>query len=231
MSLVIALAASREAVIGADRRAIAFFGPCPELEEELYSGKIESDTKLAARAKELGASLQISDGREKVWRRGNLLVGEVTEISAELFRRRRIYIAPGASLQVDITSSDAAVADAYANANAAGYSCKGASSEEACNEEANGEARIRAWGGVGCTVFGNRFTQKLAYEEVSRAGGRVNEALIKSILAKAGEKTASVSREYTVLQSIAKRTDVRAALLQALEEDCKEFGWRLCAPQ
>ena len=228
MSLVIALAVSRVAVIGADRRAIAFFGPCPELEEELYSGKIENDTELAARAKELGASLQISDGREKVWRRGDLLVGEVTEISAKLSRRRRIYIAPGASLQVDITTSDSAVAAAVADADANAVRC---SCEEACNEEASGEARIRAWGGVGCIVFGNRFTQKLAYEEVSRAGGRVNEALIRSILEKAGEKTASVSREHTVLQSIAKRADARAALLQALEEDCKENGWRLCAPQ
>ena len=104
MSLVIALAASREAVIGADRRAIAFLGPCPELEEELYSGQIENDQELADRARELGATLQISDGREKVWRRGDLLVGEVTEISAKLSRRRRIYLAPGASLQVDITS-------------------------------------------------------------------------------------------------------------------------------
>ena len=106
MSLVIALAASREAVIGADRRAIAFLGPCPELEEELYSGQIKNDQELADRARELGASLQVSDGREKVWRRGDLLVGEVTEISAKLSRRRRIYLTPGASLQVDITSGE-----------------------------------------------------------------------------------------------------------------------------
>ena len=41
---------------------------------------------------------------------------------------------------------------------------------------------------MGCIVFGNRFTQKLAYEEVSRAGGRLNEALIKSILEKSWEE-------------------------------------------
>ena len=58
---------------------------------------------------------------------------------------------------------------------------------------------------MGCIVFGNRFTQKLAYEEVGRAGGRVNEALIKSILEKAGERTASVSREHTVLRSDVKK--------------------------
>jgi len=198
MSLVIALAASREAVIGADRRAIAFLGSCPKLEEELYSGLIKNDQQLQERARELGAALQITNIKEKVWRRGDLLVGEVTEISFELCRRRRIYLAPGASLQVDITNS---------------------------------EARIRAWTGVGCTIFGNRFTQKLAYDEVGRARGRVNEALIKSILAKAGNSSASVSRECTVLHSDIKQSDPKASLLKALEEDCNESGWRLCAPQ
>jgi len=84
---------------------------------------------------------------------------------------------------------------------------------------------------VGCTVFGNRFTQKLAYDELSRASGRVNEALIKSILVKAGERTASVSRESMVLHSAVLQSDPKAVLLKALEEDCKENGWRLCAPQ
>jgi hypothetical protein len=206
VSLVIALAASRQAVIGADQRAITFLGPCPELEEELYSGQIENDPKLLKRARDLGASLRVSDDREKVWRRGDLLVGEVTEISLKLCRRRRIYLAPGASLQVDITSGEGV-------------------------EGAGCEARIRAWGGVECIVFGNRFTQKLAYEEVGLAGGRVNEDLIKSILIKAGEMTASVSRENTVLRSDARQADPKAAFLKALEEDCKESGWRLCAQE
>ena len=215
MSLVIALAANREAVIGADRRAIAFLGSCPKLEEELYSGQIKNDQELADRARELCATLQISDGREKVWRQGDLLVGEVTEISARLSRRRRIYLTPGASLQVDITSGEDAGAAKGAGEKGAG----------------GGEAKIRAWDDVGCIVFGNRITQKLAYEEVGRAGGRVNEALIRSILVKAGESTASVSRGHIVLHSIVKQSDPKAALLRALEEDCKESGWRLCAPQ
>ncbi|MEI8004525.1 MAG: hypothetical protein WCG94_09310, partial [Methanothrix sp.] len=70
-----------------------------------------------------------------------------------------------------------------------------------------------------------------AYEEVGRAGGRVDEALIKSILIKAGEKTASVSRVNTVLRSDARQADPKAHLLSALEEDCKESGWRLCAQE
>ena len=109
MSLVVALAGSREAVIGGDRRSISFLGSSERLEEELYSGEIRNDRELIARAKELNASLQVSDGREKVWRRGDLLVGEVTEISAQLERRRRIYLAPRGSLVVDITDSEAKI--------------------------------------------------------------------------------------------------------------------------
>lgn len=203
MSLVIALSASRKAVIGADRRAISFLGSCSQLEEELYSGRIKDDRELEARAKETGVVIQISDGREKVWRRGDILVGEVTEISARLSRMRRIYIAPGISLQVDITSGNGS----------------------------DGTAKIRAWGGVGCIIFGNRFTQKLAADEVALVGGRVNEALIEAILSKAGERTASVSREHTVLSSDAIQSDAKAVILRALIEDCRESGWRLCDPQ
>ena len=203
MSLVIALSASRKAVIGADRRAISFLGSCSQLEEELYSGRIKDDRELEARAKETGAVIQISDGREKVWRRGDILVGEVTEISAQISRRRRIYVAAAASLQVDITSGNGS----------------------------GGTAKIRAWGGVGCIIFGNRFTQKLAADEVALAGGRVNEGLIGNILSKAGERTASVSREHTVLSSDAIPSDAKAVILKALLEDCRENGWRLCDPQ
>ena len=210
MSLIIALAASREAVIAADRRAILFMGSCQELEAELYSGQIKDDRELEARAEALGAVLQVSDGREKVWRRGDVLVGEVTELSAQLQRRRRIYIAPGASLQVEIRSGLGAELEAEAE---------------------GGEARIKAWGGVGCTVFGNRFTQKLAAEEIARAGARVNESLIQRIFQRAAERTASVSREHTILKSNVVSADARADLLAALQADCEEHGWRLCGPQ
>ena len=108
MSLVIALAASRQAVIAADRRAILFMGSCPPLEAELYSGQIKDDRELEVRTEALGAVIQVSNSREKVWRRGDVLVGEVTELSPRLQRRRRIYIAPGASLQVEIRSGEGA---------------------------------------------------------------------------------------------------------------------------
>jgi hypothetical protein len=195
MSLIIALAGSREAVIGGDKRCITFSGSCPQLEDELYSGRIKNDEALQARAGELGATLQVSDGKEKVWRRGDLLVGEVTELSSRRERRRRIYLAPGASLEVDITDH---------------------------------EARIRASGGVGCVVFGNRFTQELAGSSVASAGGMVNEGLIESIFALAGAKTASVSRQHTILKSDMKPSDPNGALQKALREDCQKSGWRLC---
>jgi hypothetical protein len=198
MSLVIALAGSREAVIGGDQRCITFLGSCTQLEEELYSGRIKNDEALLARAGELGATLQVSDGREKVWRRGDLLVGEVTELSSRLERRRRIYIAPGARLEADICG---------------------------------GEARVRARGGVGCVVFGNRFTQELAGSSVARAGGRVNEALIRSIFVEAGERTASVSQQHIILKSGNLPPDPGAALQRALVEDCQISGWILCDPQ
>ena len=210
MSLVIALAASRQAVMAADRRAILFLGSCPRLEDELYSGQIKDDRELEARAEALGAALQVSDGREKVWRRGDVLVGEVTELSALLQRRRRIYLAPDASLQVEIRSGE----DDGLEPGTVG-----------------GEARITAWGGVGCTIFGNRFTQKLAAEEIALAGARVDRSLIERIFQKAGERTASVSRQHTILSSSLIKADARADLLAALQEDCKESGWRLCGPQ
>lgn len=198
ISLIIALAGSREAVIGGDKRCITFSGSCPQLEDELYSGRIKNDQELLARAAELSATLQITDEREKVWRIGDLLVGEVTELSSLLERRRRIYLAPGASLEVDITGR---------------------------------EARIRARGGVGCVVFGNRFTRELAGSCATRAGGRVNEDIIKSIFVEAGDRTASVSRQHMILKSDKKPSDPNGALQKALEEDCQKSGWRLCDPQ
>lgn len=111
MSLVVALAKSKEAVMGGDRRSITFLGSWPELEQELYSGQISDDEALLARAKEIGATLQVTDGRDKVWRRGDILVGEVTEITPQLERRRRIYVVPGAQLQVDISGKEARIRD------------------------------------------------------------------------------------------------------------------------
>jgi hypothetical protein len=64
MSLIIALSKSNKAVIGGDKRSITFLGSCALLEQELYSGDIQTDQDLLKRARELGASLQVADERE-----------------------------------------------------------------------------------------------------------------------------------------------------------------------
>ncbi len=198
LSLIIAFIGSREAVIGGDRRSITFLAKTPELEEELYLGKIRNDEELKARARELGASIQVSDGREKVWRQGDILVGEVTEISSSLERRRRIYLAPGAYVMADITGI---------------------------------EAKIISIDGVAVMVLGNKFTQKLAGEGVAKAKGIVNEQVIKTIFEDAGRRTASVSREYTILRTGARQPDPEAAVFAAFKEDCRKSGRRLCGQQ
>ena len=111
MSLVVAFAGKKRAILGGDKRSIAFFGRADGLEEELYSGRIRTDEELRRRAEELGSNIRISDGREKVWKWGDggVLVGEVTELSVESQRRRRIYLVPGGYLLVEIAGKKAEV--------------------------------------------------------------------------------------------------------------------------
>ena len=111
MSLVVAFAGKKRAMIGGDKRSIAFFGGAEALEEELYSGKIRTDEQLRRRAEELGSVIRIADGREKVWKRrdGDLLVGEVTELSVESQRRRRVYLVTGGYILVEIAGKKAEV--------------------------------------------------------------------------------------------------------------------------
>jgi len=111
LSLVVAFAGKKRAMIGGDRRSIAFFGGAEMLEEELYSGKIRTDEELLKRAEDLGSRIQIADGREKVWKRndGDVLVGEVTELSVEIQRRRRVYLVAGGYILVEISGNRAEV--------------------------------------------------------------------------------------------------------------------------
>lgn len=109
MSLVMAFSGRKRAVVGGDRRSITFFGEAEALEEELYGGRIRTDEELVRRAEELGARILVSDARDKVWKRGPVLVGEVTEVSPGSDRRRRIYVTPGGYLLVDISEGRAVV--------------------------------------------------------------------------------------------------------------------------
>ncbi|MDD1753848.1 MAG: DUF2121 domain-containing protein [Methanotrichaceae archaeon] len=195
MSLVIALALSKEALIAADHRVVIFHGEYSHLEEELYSGKIRNDDELKSRAKDLGASLCVSDSREKVCKRGPILMGEVQEISRDQEKRRRIYLAPGAYVIADFNGP---------------------------------EARVIGKGGKACLVIGNRFTQFLAKEKVLKTKSKLNEQVLRSIFEDVAGRTASISREYTVLRSDACSPITIDILLDALREDCQKSGWRLC---
>ncbi len=90
------------------------------------------------------------------------------------------------------------------------------------------DVKITGRGGVACMVLGNKFTQRLASEGVAKAGGRVNEQVIESILEDAGKRTASVSREHTIMRSYISQANPDAAVLAALLEDCEKNGWRPC---
>jgi hypothetical protein len=85
-------------------------------------------------------------------------------------------------------------------------------------------------------VLGNRFAQKLARESISKAGARPDQVVIEKVLTLAGDKTASVSRDFTVLSvnnssSDFGQSDPETRVQKAFAEDCRELGWSLCAPQ
>ena len=106
---MVAYSGKDRAVMGGDRRSISFFGEAGALEEELYGGKIRTDEDLRKRAEELGSKIAINDGHEKVWKRGDLLAGEVTELSFDRQRRRRIYAVPGGYILVEIDGQKAEI--------------------------------------------------------------------------------------------------------------------------
>jgi hypothetical protein len=204
VSLVIALATGKEALMAGDRRSIAFLGSCPGLEEELYSGDIRDEGELLARAKGLGATLQVSDGRQKVWRKGDLLVGEVTEISRCRDRRRRVYVAPGAYLLVDIDEGRAEII----GKGLSGLVILGNRVAQSLSKE-----RVQEAGGR-------------VDEELIRA--IFEDACSRTPSVSRNYDLLSIKARPQDLQSL---QDPQSALAAALEEDARKSGWKLCARQ
>lgn len=94
MSLIIAYIGKKGCVMAADKRKIGYFGDKEKLdalEEELYSGAIESDDKFLKRAEELGISIKITDDASKLKVVGNSIRGEVSTKGTFETKRRRIY--------------------------------------------------------------------------------------------------------------------------------------------
>lgn len=94
MSLIIAYIGKKGCVMASDKRKIGYFGDKKQLrtlEEELYSGAIESDEKFLKRAEELGISIKITDDANKLKVVGNCIRGEVSTKGTFETKRRRIY--------------------------------------------------------------------------------------------------------------------------------------------
>ena len=94
MSLIIAYVGKKGCVMAADKRKIGYFGDKKQLrtlEEELYSGAIESDEQFLKRAEELGISIKITDDANKLKVVGNCIRGEVSTKGTFETKRRRIY--------------------------------------------------------------------------------------------------------------------------------------------
>jgi hypothetical protein len=208
--LVIALASRKEALMAGDRRSITFAGSCQQLQEELYSGDIRTEEELLARAKSLRATLQISDGRQKVWRRGDLLAGEVTEISLSRERRRRAYVAPGAYLLVEVAEGRAEIT----RKGSSGLVVLGNRFIQSLAKKRVEEAKGRIDEQLLRTIF----------EEAGRSTPSVSrEYDLLSIKARA--------QGAQCLQSLQLPNDPQSPLAAALEDDARKSGWELCARQ
>jgi len=98
MSLVVCFSGKKGAIIAGDTREILFGGDddaIAALEKELYSGTIATDEELKERAKILGVTIVIRDNREKIFRIGEIIIGEVGERESGRVRKRRVYATAG----------------------------------------------------------------------------------------------------------------------------------------
>jgi hypothetical protein len=108
MTLVIAFIGNQGAVMAGDMREIAFGGDdsrIEDLERELYSGSITSDTDLAERADEMGVTIRVRDDKAKVSQQDGVLVGEVTETEGAVVAKRRLYATTGSYAIAEVLDS------------------------------------------------------------------------------------------------------------------------------
>jgi len=108
MTLVIAFIGRQAAVMAGDMREIAFEGGdlcIEELERDLYSGSITSDTELAERADEIGVTIRVRDDKAKVSQQDGVLIGEVTETEGPVTRRKRLYATAGSYAIAEVIDS------------------------------------------------------------------------------------------------------------------------------
>jgi len=108
MSLVICFSGKKGAIIAGDMREILFGGDddaIAALEKDLYSGAVTTEGDLQERARSLGVTIVIRDGREKVSSRGDILIGEVGERERDRVRKRCVYATAGSYALVEMHDS------------------------------------------------------------------------------------------------------------------------------
>lgn len=179
----------------------------PALEEELYSGKIRDDEELLKRARELGTTLQVSDSREKVWKKGYILVGEVTEVSLNSDRRRRIYLVPGAYLMVEVSDGVAKIT----GQGTSGCIVLG----NRLTQRLAGETIKKAGGRMSEEIMKSIFID--AGSKTASVSRDYTVFTADAMNAEHGDPAGPVNPA--------------SALLAAFQDDCDKSGWRLCGRQ
>ncbi|MCU0632480.1 MAG: DUF2121 domain-containing protein [Methanolinea sp.] len=178
MSLIMAFSGILGAFMAGDQREILFRGEASSiaiLETEFYCNRICTVEQLQTRASALGVSIAIRDDKCKVRQEDGLLIGEVTETDGAEIRKRRLCVSCGQYAIVEKTGP-------------------------AWTILSRGE-------GSHFLVLGNETTRNIAYrcirEHWKTGGGTLEDAVKILLLAmqEAARTTASVSREYTLVQT------------------------------
>jgi hypothetical protein len=185
MSLVIAFSGTQGAVIAGDMREIFFSGDdaaIQHLECELYNGDIKADTELQQRARDLGVSIMIRDDKCKVTELEGVLIGQVCETESGRKRTRRVYVSAGNYAIADIEGSRFDI-----------------------KKEGEGSSFV---------ILGNEVTKAIANQTIREywRNGTFEDAVrvIIRTMEKAAGRTASVSKQYVLLQT---RNRVRLSAL------------------
>jgi hypothetical protein len=189
MSLVLAFIGKNGSVVAGDKREIALRGDAPgsdRFEEELYNGTIVSDEALRRRAEDFGIEIAIRDTKEKVQEREGILIGEITDFEQGILRRRRLYVTTGRFALAEMEGRKFSLLQ-------------------------QGEASR-------FVVLGNEIAQRIAHACIRERwkGGGLADAVIlmRNIMETVSRRTASVSKEYTLIQ-----TNSRSNIDRLIEQD------------
>ncbi|MDQ1251815.1 MAG: hypothetical protein QG646_926 [Euryarchaeota archaeon] len=190
MSLVIAFIGKNGAVMAGDMREISFQGEKSErekLEKELYCGSLVTEDELAKKAEELKVKISVTNFKNKVSESNGTLIGEVSSFEDGVLKIRRLY------------------------ASAGNY---------AIAELRNSELTLISHGkGSNFIAFGNEFTKQVAdkcFQDNWTKKSNFQDAvkIIKLCMESAARKTASVSKQFNLLQ-----TTLSNDVLIAVEKD------------